>query len=212
MSIATRELFFVRHGQTEWNAIRRMQGQWNSDLNKLGREQAEVSGRFLKNQCIEHLVASPLDRTRQTAEIINRYLDLNVVYDERIKEWDCGDWSGEMWEDVQKKWPEEWAAWEADRFNYRGPNCENYQDMIDRSTPFLREISDSPHARIAIVSHGMIGRVMVGTLLGMSPNEMMAFHQPNDAIFHVTVTGESHVIQHYIGGDGPIGGLPPRHW
>ncbi len=212
MTVTTKELFFVRHGQTEWNAIRRMQGQWNSDLNELGREQADVNGRFLSQLGIEHMVASPLDRTRQTAEIINQYLELEVAFDDRIMEWDCGDWSGEMWDDVQKKWPEEWQAWEADRFNYRGPKCENYQDMIDRATPFLHEICDSEHTRIAIVSHGMIGRVMVGTLLGMSPDEMMGFHQPNDAVFHITLMGESYGLQHYIGGDGPIDGLPPRHW
>jgi len=83
-----KELYFVRHGQTEWNAIRRMQGQWNSDLNDLGREQADRNGKFLAGLDIEYLVASPLDRTRQTAEIINRHLQLDIEYDDRIMEWD----------------------------------------------------------------------------------------------------------------------------
>ncbi len=84
--------------------------------------------------------------------------------------------------------------------------------MIARAAPFLQEIHHLAHNSIAIVSHGMIGRVMVGTLLGMSPPEMMTFHQPNDVVFHVTVTGESFVVQHYVGGGEPIGGLPPRNW
>ncbi|MBO6703483.1 MAG: histidine phosphatase family protein [Pseudomonadales bacterium] len=61
-----KEFYFIRHGQTEWNAIRRMQGQWNSDLNDLGRQQADINGRLLAGLDIEHIVASPLDRTRQT--------------------------------------------------------------------------------------------------------------------------------------------------
>ena len=125
-----KELYFVRHGQTEWNAIRRMQGQWNSDLSELGRAQAEVNGKFLEPLGIEYLVASPLDRTRQTAEIITDQLQISFGVDDRIKEWDCGDWSGEMWDDLQEKWPEEFACWQSDQFHYRGPAAENYPDMI----------------------------------------------------------------------------------
>ena len=55
-----KQIFFVRHGQTEWNAIRRMQGQWNSNLNELGREQADVNGRFLQQFDIQHAPAIEL--------------------------------------------------------------------------------------------------------------------------------------------------------
>ena len=99
-----KQLYFVRHGQTEWNAIRRMQGQSNSDLTELGRQQAQTNGQFLAGVSIDYLVASPLDRTRQTAAIINRYLQLDIKYDVRIMEWDCGDWSGELWDQLDKKW------------------------------------------------------------------------------------------------------------
>ncbi len=207
-----KELYFIRHGQTEWNAIRRMQGQWNSDLSELGRDQAAVNGRFLANLGIEHLVASPLDRTRQTADIINKHLELDINFDDRIMEWHCGDWSGEMWDEVSNKWPEEFKAWQADQFNYRGPNCENYPDMIDRAQPFLDEILALDHNRIAIVSHGMIGRVMVSTLLGHSVDEMFNYGQSNDTIFHLTEHGEGFATRHFIGGDGPHGGLPPRNY
>ena len=73
--------------------MHRMQCQWNSDLNERGRVQADVNGQLLSEFGIEAVFASPLDRTRQTADIINQYLNLPVVYDDRIKEWDCGDWS-----------------------------------------------------------------------------------------------------------------------
>ncbi len=204
------ELYFVRHGQTKWNAIRRMQGLWNSDLNELGRRQAVVNGKFLVPMGIEHMVASPLDRTRQTATIIGEYLGVSFEVDDRIKEWHCGDWSGEMWDEVPNKWPQEFAAWQADQFNYRGPGTENYPDMIDRAKPFLDEILATKFNKIAIVSHGMIGRVMVGTLLSMSPQEMFSFSQSNDTVFHLTQRESGFVAQHYIGGEGPYGGLPAR--
>ena len=207
-----KELYFVRHGQTEWNAIRRMQGQWNSDLTELGRDQADINGKFLSSLEIDYLVASPLDRTKQTADIINQHLELEINYDDRIMEWHSGDWSGEMWDDVSSKWPEEFAAWQEDQFNYRGPHCENFPDMIKRTRPFLDEVFALDHNRIAVVSHGMIGRVMVSTLLGHSPEEMFRYGQPNDTIFHLTEQAEGFAIQHFIGGAGPHGGLPPRNY
>ena len=202
-----KQLFFVRHGQTEWNAIARMQGQWNSDLNELGRSQADVNGRLLAGLDIDVLFASPLDRTRQTAEIVNSHLDVTVTYDDRIMEWDCGDWSGHMYADVKTRWADEWAALEADRFHYRGPNCENYPDMIRRSTPFLEEIRGHPAANIAIVSHGMIGRVMVSTLLGYDEAQTLSFHQGNDVVFRVTLRDDLMAVDHYVGGEGPFGGI-----
>lgn len=190
-----------------------MQGQWNSDLNDLGRTQADINGKFLASIGIQHLVASPLDRTRQTAEIINEHLDLPVNYDPRIMEWDCGDWSGEMWDEVGKKWPESFAAWQADPYGYRGPNCENYPDMIKRARPFLDEILQLDCENIAIVSHGMIGRVMVSTLLEHSPEEMFNYGQTNDTIFHLAQSDSAaYAVQHFVSGDGPHAGLPPRQY
>jgi broad specificity phosphatase PhoE len=202
-----KQLFFVRHGQTEWNAAARMQGQWNSDLNDLGRAQADVNGRLLAGLDIQMLFASPLDRTRQTAQIVNRHLDVPVAYDDRIKEWDCGDWSGYLYAEVKAKWADEWAALEADRFHYRGPNCENYPDMIRRSTPFLEEIQAHAARNIAIVSHGMIGRVMVSTLLGFDAARMLSFHQGNDVVFRITLNDQSVTVDHYVGGEGPFEGV-----
>jgi broad specificity phosphatase PhoE len=184
-----------------------MQGQWNSDLNETGRQQADVNGKFLATQQIDSLYVSPLDRTRQTASIINQHLNLTQTFDDRIMEWDCGDWSGHMYAEVEVKWPGEWSELQADRFNYRGPNCENYPDMIERSVPFLEEIQNKPESNIAIVSHGMIGRVMVAQLLGLNEKETLDFHQSNDLIFRVTLHEGSVEVSHFIGGVGPVPGL-----
>ena len=188
-----------------------MQGQWNSDLNDLGRQQAEINADLLAGLDIEALFASPLDRTRQTAEIINQRLNLPIQLDDRIMEWDCGDWSGHIYDEVAQRWPEEWAALEADRFNYRGPNCENYPDMIARAKPFLDEIRALPANRIAIVSHGMIGKVMVSILLGLTPDETLEIHQANDLVFAVSLAEDETNVVHYKAGEGPFAGLhhPP---
>jgi broad specificity phosphatase PhoE len=206
-----KEIYFVRHGRTEWNAIRRMQGQLNSDLDEVGRRQAEVNGRWLAGLGIEALFASPLDRTRQTAEIIQRHVDLPIVFDERLKEWDCGDWSGWLYDEIETHWPEAWRAWRADPFNYRSPNGENYPDMIARSAPFLDELCRHRSSRIAVVSHGMIGRAMISTLMGLDETQTLAVHQPNDRVFRISLAGDrSASVSYFEGGAGPLPGLEER--
>lgn len=203
-----KKLYFVRHGQTEWNAIARMQGQWNSDLNERGRGHADINGQLLSKLSIDALYVSPLDRTRQTAEIINQYLKLDPVFDDRIMEWDCGDWSGEMYADIRVKWAEEWQALEADRYNFRAPNGENYPDMLERSKPFVEELLASDHTNIAIVSHGMIGKVMAAYLMNYNAPETLDIHQQNDTVFRVELDGDKRDIAHFLSGKGPFEGLP----
>ncbi len=124
-------------------------------------------------------------------------------------EWDCGDWSGHLYAEIETKWPEQWQAWQADRYGYRGPNCENYPDMITRSTPFLDELRRHDATNIAVVSHGMIGRVMVATLMDYDPVETMAIHQNNDVVYRVTLddSGAATELAHFKAGIGPIPGV-----
>lgn len=205
-------IYFVRHGQTEWNAAARMQGQRDSDLNDIGRRQAEDHGRLLARIGVDALYVSPLNRARQTLAIIQRSVALEAQVDARIMEWDCGLWSGLLRSDVRKRWPREWAALEADPFHYRGPGCENYPDMIARSQPFVEDLLASDAHRIAVISHGMIGRVMVGTLMGFGESGMLAFKQPNDVIYRVRLpaAGGAPLLDRYEAGNGPMDGVVPR--
>ena len=187
-----------------------MQGQLESDLTDRGREQTAVNARVLANLGIEALYSSPLDRARQSAAIINRQLNLPISYDHRIKEWNCGDWSGELYGDVQSRWAEEWVAYQADPFYYRGPNCENYPDMIARVRPFLDELLRQSAQSIAVVSHGMIGRVMVSTLLGYDERATLGFRQPNDVVYRVSLGKDRPTVDHYSAGAGPLPGVVPR--
>jgi broad specificity phosphatase PhoE len=212
LRITTKTLYFVRHGETEWNAAARMQGQGNSSLNDVGRRQADDHGRLLSGLGIEALYASPLERARETVAIVRRHIDLEPHYDERIMEWDCGDWSGHLRSEVAERWADEWAALATDPYHYRGPRCENYPDMIARSRPFVTEILSGHAGHIAVVSHGMIGRVMVGILMGFDETEMISFRQPNDVIYRVRLPGgdDPPLLDRYVAGRGPFDGVVPR--
>ncbi len=202
-----KSLYFVRHGQTEWNRDARMQGRLNSDLTALGRSQAEAHAELLSQVRPGAIVASPMGRARQTAEIIREALRVPIQFDERIVEWDCGDWSGFLYDEVQERWAEEWGAFQADRYSYRPPGAENWPDMVGRVRPFLDELRAHCADRVAIVSHGLIGRVMVSQLLAMDRDSSLSLTQANDVVFELSIDGDRALAQTYVGGVGPYPGL-----
>src|SRR6185436_18013972 len=84
-------LYLVRHGETEWNRQRRMQGRLDSRLTPEGRAHARMHGRLLARETVGHMIVSPLGRTRETAELILEGCEVPVTYDERLVERHCGE-------------------------------------------------------------------------------------------------------------------------
>lgn len=200
-------LFLVRHGQTEWNVERRMQGQFDSALTAYGRRQANVNGRFLAEQGIEQIYASPLGRVRSTLEEIHPYLEAPVTFDDRLMEWNSGEWSSHLYTELHWRWPAEFAAWENDRFHVRPPNGENYLDMIERGKSAIDDIVKNGATTVAILSHGMIGRALCSHILGLDERTTLRIRQRNEIIIKLTMGGSS-MAEHFISGKGPLPGLP----
>lgn len=112
-----------------------------------------------------------------------------------------------MYDEIRERWAQDWANWRANPYSFRGPNCENYPDMINRSTPFLAGLREHPADRIAIVSHGMIGRVMVSTMLNHDEATTLSYGQDNDVIFRITLHDGKTSVDRFIGGEGPEPGF-----
>ena len=88
------EILLTRHGQTEWNRMKKVQGRADIELNEEGRKQAEKTRELLQAEKIDLIVCSPLKRAIQTAEIINENRNTTIVIDERITERDFGEFEG----------------------------------------------------------------------------------------------------------------------
>jgi broad specificity phosphatase PhoE len=203
-----RTWYLARHGETVWNAERRMQGQFESELNALGRAQAARSGETLAKLGVDHVFASPLLRVRQTLAGIAPHIPHAPMFDDRLKEWSSGDWSGFLYADIAARWPAEFQAWETDRYNVRSPGGENFVDLDKRAASFFAEHGGAVHPRIAIVAHGFINRALAGRLLGLSPDQTMAIRQNNDVIFRIRTGDGAPVADHFVDGEGPFPGLP----
>jgi broad specificity phosphatase PhoE len=205
-----RTWYLVRHGETEWNAARRMQGQNDSRLTPEGHLHAAQSGELLARLGVDEMYASPLGRVRQSLTEIAAYVHLAhaPTFDDRLKEWSSGDWSGFLYSEVQERWPTEYAAWEADRHSVRSPNGENFIDLRARAQAFLDDIAHSKAQRIAIVAHGFLNRALAACLLDLAPAQTLEIRQPNNVVMRIRTGEGPPVADHFAGGQGPRPGLP----
>jgi broad specificity phosphatase PhoE len=199
----TRTWYLVRHGETEWNAISRMQGQLDSPLTARGREHARASGRLLARLGVDAVFASPLGRVRETVAIVGEHVSVTPVFDDRLKEWSGGAWSGELYAELPRRWPDAFAAWMADRYNQRSPGGENFVDLATRARAFIDAASRTSGERVAIVAHGFLNCALAEVLLGLSPSETMRIRQANDTVIRIAAP----VVEHFVG-EERVPGLP----
>jgi broad specificity phosphatase PhoE len=200
--------YLVRHGETEWNAISRMQGQLDSPLTARGREHARMSGRLLARLGVDAMFASPLGRVRETLAIVAEHVTVAPVFDDRLMEWSAGAWSGELYADLPHRWPDEWAAWVADRYHQRAPRGENFVDLAARARAFLDAAKAAPGERVAVIAHGFFNCALAETLLGLSASETVQIRQANDVVIRIVTSDGVPSVDHFVGHAGPATGLP----
>jgi 2,3-bisphosphoglycerate-dependent phosphoglycerate mutase len=152
-------LLLVRHGETDWNADGRLQGQTDRPLSAFGRRQARQLGDQLKDEeladgQLEAVYSSDLARARETAEIVGERLGLPVVLDPDLREKDWGSWEG-------------LTAVERDRVEFVGESTNAHQERILRA---LRRISERHpgNGRVLVVTHGGSMRRVQTAALGMA--------------------------------------------
>ncbi|KAL8424637.1 hypothetical protein Efla_004260 [Eimeria flavescens] len=159
------QVLAIRHGLTDYNAQRRLQGQLDVPLNDEGRSQCRDCGARLKQMLQEAqktavavIYSSPLQRTKESAEIIRAAAGLTceVRLDERIQEWNAGILQGHLLDELSTKFPKEWRAWNQSRdpsFVFSGG--ESFQHRFSRVKSFFLEVV-ALHAgqAIIVVTHG----------------------------------------------------------
>lgn len=142
-------LLVVRHGRTDWNELGKIQGCADIELNEVGRNQARETGEKLKNEKIDLIISSPLIRTKQTAGIINEGRNIDIIYDERIKERDFGEFEGYKRDEFD--YPSFWTYSK----NLKYKKAENIQDFFGRTFNFLDEIKEKYKDKtVLLVIHG----------------------------------------------------------
>jgi broad specificity phosphatase PhoE len=164
-------IYYIRHGETEWNADGRLQGTRDIPLNDLGRKQAADAGSILaylfardgRSEQPLAFVASPLGRARSTMELVRGALELppaDYSIDDRLREIGYGDWEGSTLRQMQASDPEVFAKRQADKWTVPPPGGESYAAVQIR----MRDWYDSLLVDTVAVAHGGTARALMVAL------------------------------------------------
>lgn len=180
-------IYLVRHGETEFNRERRLQGHVDSPLTELGRRQAEAAAVRLAGLIGSargwRIVASPLGRAQRTAEILARRLGVERIESEaRLMEVSWGDWDGRLRAEVAAAFPDTFGR---SNWAFDAPTAETYDEMRARLAGWLADLPPEGGRRIIAVSHGVTGRVLRGLYAGAALEAVMAHDAPQDAVFRL---------------------------
>jgi broad specificity phosphatase PhoE len=151
-------IYLIRHGQ---------QALPQPQLSETGVWQAHRLGQRLKKSGIQRIYSSHLERALQTAQILNQYLDVELLIRPDLREIEMGDCGEKGWEALRQEYPEFARAWDAHHSDLAYPNGEAGSDVWRRVKPILDEIAASDLEQVALVAHGGVIRTIVCGVLGV---------------------------------------------
>ncbi len=182
--------YFIRHGQTDWNAENRLQGQADTDLNALGRSQASENGRKLAGLIADpggfDFVASPMKRTRETMELLRAAMGLDpAAYrtDPRLVEVNFGDWQGFTYAELEAVRPGISHERSLDKWDYlpSGEGAESYQMLYERIRPWFEALSRDT----VCVTHGGVIRALFRLIERLPKEEAASLDTPQDRLLRL---------------------------
>lgn len=180
-------IYLVRHGETEWNKVGRMQGHLDSPLTPRGQAQARAYGETMAAMGVDdfHMVASPLGRTRSTAAIIAQALGRDpktITTDKRLVEMTWGAWDGLTLPEIEARDPGALARRKNDHWDFAPPGGgDSYAKLALRVADWLSSLESD--RSLIVISHGGTGRIIRGLYGKLSEADSLAQVAPQDA-FH----------------------------
>jgi probable phosphoglycerate mutase len=165
--------WFLRHGQTDYNAQGLSQGALDIPLNEIGRQQARQAGLLLRHRGIVSIVCSPMLRTRETAAVVNDILNLPIAFEPGLREVVFGGMEGKP----LAPWFQRWMAGVE-----TPPGAESFTELTRRASEAMRQILNQP-CLVLIIAHGGVFRalrhLMRASQEGLTPNGQPLFCAPS---------------------------------
>lgn len=172
-------LYFCRHGEVHAEDRKSLYGQMDVRLSEHGKEQSRRVGEALKGVKLAAVYTSDLTRAKIAAEEIARHHGLAVIESSALRERHFGHWQGIVFESIQEQFPEDFAAYMADRIGVRVPGgAENFHDVKARVCAFVREIvARHPGEEIALAAHSGPCRMLLCEAFDMPLTSFFNFEQ-----------------------------------
>ncbi len=180
-------IVLCRHGETDFNKQHRFQGKLETELNNHGLEQAKLLAEALKGENFYAILCSPRKRCIRTAEEINKYHNKRIRILEELSEIDLGIYTGMNKEEIEEKFPGVWVKRVDNKYDFLHEGGESYKQIDEtRVANFIRDLKEKYSSRnILIVTHAGVGRLIVGSLIGLSGREKMHIEIPNECIYFI---------------------------
>ncbi|MEC0228356.1 histidine phosphatase family protein [Paenibacillus alba] len=175
-------LYLIRHGETQWNEERRMQGHLDSPLTAKGQQQATWLSNALQDVHFDRLCASSSGRALQTATIVKGTRDMDIHTSDDWREMNLGSWEGRISSEIEELDPDNFHAfWHAPQM-YKTSKGESFEDLQRRVIPAIeRLVEEHAGQTIALVSHSVTLKIIMAYLEQKSLAELW-----NPPYFHPT--------------------------
>ncbi|QUI23783.1 histidine phosphatase family protein [Vallitalea pronyensis] len=199
MNTEVTRLFITRHGETEWNLERRVQGSRDSKLTKKGIMQAKKLGKYLADTPIDIIYTSTSGRAVDTTKLITGKRSIDIVPMEQLQEMNMGIWEGLTFDEIGRKYEDMYDTfWQTPHLLKEHPG-ESFNSLKERVLGALLKIIQANEGKnILIVAHGIVLNVMM-SYFEKRPLEKL-FHEPHmlsTCLNEVEVQGDNHNIIHY---------------
>jgi probable phosphoglycerate mutase len=157
-------LLLVRHGQSEWNAARRLQGQADIGLSDLGKSQADALHAVIAQAAPCRAISSDLERVRETSLRLG-FAEPKLT--KGLREIDVGDWTGRTIEDIRTEDEDAYQGWRAG--TSAPPKAEIWTDFVARVSAVIEEERRTPCMNLLVVCHGGVIRALLQHYIGLAP-------------------------------------------
>lgn len=208
-----KNIILVRHGESEYNAKRIVQGHIDTDLTPAGIVQARLTAEYLKQFSIQKIISSDLRRAYRTAVIIGDVLDLPVEKDSRIREMSFGQWEGRSYEQIFKTDYETFQRWLQNPVACSLPSQEDMKKFEERIRSFYQDLLKLEEKNILVVGHGgsVQGILCVACGIGMEnlwslkhSNTGISILQVSNPEVSIKLLNSTAHLEGYINRENPI--------
>ncbi len=186
------ELLVIRHAETDMAGT--FCGHSNPAVNARGFEQIEQLLEALKDNSIDAIYTSDLQRSVSTAEVLAMRFDLKPIQTPTLREVSFGEWEGVSWDNIEARDPVFARRWVEEFPALCAPGGESFESFRTRVIAITQELRSLPLRRIAVVTHAGVMRVILKELCGVSEQETWAITKPYCSFFEYTASGEQAAI------------------
>lgn len=191
-------IYIIRHGETDFNTdpVPRVRGRCPVPLNDIGKRHANQAGEFLKTEKVTKIYHSPVQRAKETAEIIHGHFpDVPLVEEALINDISWGDWEGKTYEEAFGD--KTGGLFKTDPSKLLVPNGESFYSVLDRLRKFFWKIYNSNEDNIVIVSHGAVINILSCMIASAPLSKYYTFHMSPCGISKVLMKSVDNIVIKY---------------